>query len=183
MPVTSIVVALCFGAEDFDGTPLLATDATVCADVTDLLKDGRGNPIPVVSRIAYDRSQTDPALGLIEVIKTEDARALAQDLAGLQTTLLSKVGTVEIRGDDHLCAVTAGGDIGCLVANPYASSDPVIVLCEDGICLAPAIAMTDQLFIRARWPLHIMDASGQAADLARRVGAIAAFLAPISSGL
>ena len=110
-----------FRAEDFDGTPLLFTPATVCEDVADLLKDGRGNPIPVVSRITYDRRETDPALGWITVSAVPDASAKAAAFVALHAESLTLPGTVPFRGETFLCAQTGETEQSCQVVSPFAT--------------------------------------------------------------
>lgn len=172
-----------FRAEDFDGTPLLFTRSTICADVADLAKDGRGNPIPVVTRIAYDRRETDPALGWIEVAASADAIAVANSFAGLHQDRLGQDGITQVRGDNYLCAVASVVNLSCQIASPYPNDAPVVVYCEDGQCLTFGMAMTDRLLIAASWPMGVQSAQWQAEDIAARISGIAAFLAPISSGL
>ena len=172
-----------FRAEDFDGTPLLFTPATVCEDVADLLKDGRGNPIPVVSRITYDRRETDPALGWITVSAVPDASAKAAAFVALHAESLTLPGTVPFRGETFLCAQTGETEQSCQVVSPFATDAPLVVFCADAACTAPAIAMTDRLAITASWPRGGLAPQEEAANIAEKVGAIAEFLAPISSGL
>ena len=172
-----------FRAEDFDGTPLLATDATVCAEVIDLLKDGRGNPIPVVRKIAYDRREADPALGWIEVAAVADAFSFAEEFAGLHADRLSQESIEVVRGETSLCAVASAVTFSCQIVSPYANDAPVVVYCEDGACMTFGIAMTERLVIAASWPMEMQSMDGQTKDIVSRVNGIAAFLAPISSGL
>lgn len=166
-------------AEDFDGTPLLATDATVCADVPDLLMDGRGNPIPVVTKIAYDRRKTVPALGWIEVAASADVLSVAEGFAVQHSDRLALPEATQIRGEDHLCAQTPDTHLSCQVISPYDTAVPLEVFCEDEHCIANAIAMTERLMITASWP----SAGVTPESITARISEIAAFLAPISSGL
>lgn len=168
-----------FRAEDFDGTPLLATDATICAEVTDLLKDGRGNPIPVVTKIAYDQRETDPALGWIEVAASADVLAVAEGFAVQHTDRLALPEATQIRGEDYLCAQTPDTHLSCQVISPYDTAAPLVVFCEDEHCIANAIAMTERLMITASWPSAGVTPEG----IPARIREVAAFLAPISSGL
>lgn len=172
-----------FRAEDFDGTPLLFTRSTVCAEVPDLLKDGRGNPIPVVRKIAYDRREADPALGWIEVAAVADAFAFTEEFAGLHNDRLSQESIEVVRGETSLCAVASIVTFSCQIVSPYANDAPVVVYCEDGACMTFGIAMTERLVIAASWPMEVQSLDWQTKDIVRRVSEIAAFLAPISSGL
>jgi hypothetical protein len=172
-----------FRAEDFDETPLLFTDGTVCTDVTDLAKDGRGNPIPVVTKIVYDRRTSDPALGWVEVAVSEDAFAMAERFAAVHNSRLADTGISQVRGETYLCAVASIVAFSCQIVSPYPNYAPVVVYCEDGECLSFAIAMTERLFISANWPMTVQSVEWQAEDVVSRVNAIADFLAPLSSSL
>lgn len=172
-----------FRAEDFDGTPLLFTPGTICADVSDLARDGRGNPIPVVSKIAYDRRDADPALGWIEVTASGDAHAMARHFSGLHAERLGQADITQVTGDDYLCAVNSIISFSCQIVSPYPNDAPVVIYCEDGECLSFAIAMTDRLAISANWPMSVQSVAWQADDIVARINGIADFLAPISSGL
>ena len=68
-------------AENTNREALLLTERTTCLDVTILAKDGRGNPVPVVSSINYDPAKTGLGLDELRVTSEQNVQNVAEGLA------------------------------------------------------------------------------------------------------
>lgn len=175
-----------FRAEGFDETPLLLRDQTECTDVRDVLKDGRGNPIPVATRITYDPAQTGLALQGLHVSAVGDTAQTAAENASAHLALLAQPGSTTARGDSFLCAQNPDADtISCQLASPYPGNTPLVVYCNATSCDMPVMAINDRLMVSAAWSrpgAPSTDLIRIGADMSDRVRQIHAFLTPISSG-
>ncbi|WP_135501502.1 hypothetical protein [Roseovarius aestuariivivens] len=174
-----------FRAEDFDGQTLLLRDRALCMHVAETSKDGRGNPIPVVSRIEYYPAAT--GLELLRITRMPDAVATAEKAAAQHHGALTETGTRVARGVRFLCVQQPdAGTLSCQVVSPFLGLGPLTVYCDAARCDMPALAIHAHLTVTAAWPRAgkpSPDLETTGARIADRVDAIHGFLAPISSGL
>lgn len=174
-----------FRAEDFDEVPLLVRDQTQCIDVPEVSKDGRGNPIPVVTRIEYDMSSAGLDLQTLAVVAVTDTGTLAEQHADAHRTRLDQPGTRTVRGDSFLCAAGESSGLSCQLVSPYPGTAPLVVYCGTALCRVSVIAMNARLMVSASWERDaaMRDPDTAGPEIADRIGKIHGFLSPISSGL
>ena len=176
-----------FRAESFEGEALLRAGETVCLSVSDLAKDGRGNPVPVVSLIEYDPVKTNIDLQSLHISRVSNTAGAAVENARAHLALLDQTGTIIQQGPNLLCAnqldtTTAS----CQIASPFGDNLPLVVYCDAALCSMAVIALNDHLVAHAAWTTtdnDIADLELVAARILSRVQAIHAFLTPLSSGL
>ena len=176
-----------FRAASFEGEPLLRAGDTVCLPVSDLAKDGPGNPVPVVSLIEYDPVKTDIGLRNLRISRVSNPADAAVENARAHLALLDQTGTIVQQGSDFLCAnqldtTTAS----CQIASPFGGNLPLVVYCDAALCSMAVMALNDHLVAHAAWTTtdnDIADLEFVAARILSRVQAIHAFLIPLASGL
>ena len=176
-----------FRAEGFGGQALLLASQTACLDVQDVAKDGRGNPIPVVTRIAYDPEETGIDLTELYVGVAEDIEALAENNARLHRDWQSESDAELTRGPNFLC-VRSGtlGEISCQLESPYPGKAALVVYCDARDCTMPVMAISDRLHAIARWDSAeslMNDPHTLGASILDKVQSIHDFLEPLSSDL
>ena len=112
-----------FRAEDFDGTALLHIERTECLDVTDIGKDGHGNPIPVVVSIHYNPDNLPADFAELNVRSLEDATAAAEESAERHRTRLQQPDIETTRGENYLCLTDNTKELfSCQVTSPFAEN-------------------------------------------------------------
>lgn len=172
-----------FRGENLDFQPMLLREKTICRAVPDLAKDGRLQPVPVVTSITYDVAKTGTRLTGLRVSYAKDTEVSAQENAKQHHARLE---TLEpVRGEDFLCA--ASGDLmSCQLVSPYLKTADLVVYCDPTQCRMPVMAVGETVQISAEW--HTDTASwpdpertGQA--ISERVQDIHAFFRPLTSGL
>lgn len=176
-----------FRAESFDGRPLLDRPATQCLAVRDVARDGRGNPIPVVSAVSYDPDQTGLELRELHVMRVEDATDVAVDSAQGHQSRLESVAVQKVQGAAFLCVFSSGDmQISCQLESPYGGTAPLVVYCGGARCDMPAMAINAHILVRAVWHMdgvQVDDPLGTGHAILERVRQIHGFLTPLSSGL
>ncbi|MGJ8622502.1 MAG: hypothetical protein ACSHW1_06965 [Yoonia sp.] len=174
-------------AEGFDGQPLLLRALTACLPVEDVAKDGRGNPIPVVTSIDYDPEAIDLPLTTLRVTASADPAAQASRATAAHRERLEMAGTTITDGSDFRCASPADFQgLSCQFVSPYPGNGDLVVYCDAARCEMPALAINTQLIITARWPsgdAHSTEAAPAAQEIQRTIQQIANFLNPLMSGL
>lgn len=174
-------------AESFEGETLLRPDGTFCLPVSDLAKDGPGNPVPVVSLIEYDPKKTGSALTSLLVARNSNpANAAALD-ARAHLATLDQVGTVIHQGSQFLCAHRQNAStMSCQIVSPFGGNLPLVVYCDRIFCSMAFMVMNDHLAASASWRtdhLNFAELESTALDVYAKVQSIHAFLSPLSSGL
>ena len=167
-------------AESFDGAPLLLTEQTVCRDVRDLAVDGRGNPIPVVMGVSYDPAEAGVDVAELGVALMGDSSVAADASAAAHLAKLGAVDVVLTRGDDFLCAELQGR-LSCQVQSPFENTLPVVVYCNEGLCLMPMMAINATLAVRASWSNDVADPAAIGAQASQKAQDIHDFLVPLSA--
>lgn len=173
-----------FRAEGLDGTPLLSRERTQCLPVTDLGKDGRGNPIPVVQSIHYNPEVLPAGIEAMSVSSFTNAIAAAEESAERHRTRLNQPGIKTLRGDNYLCLTDdTKALLSCQVASPYAENAALVAYCEGGHCRMPLMLVDKQIAVSAVWSRRGSDDSSDAgaADVVDRIGGIHTFLSPLIS--
>ena len=176
-----------FRAESFEGEPLLRAGDTVCLPVSDLAKDGRGNPVPVVSQIEYDPVKTNVDLQHLSISRVTDPADAAIENTRAHLALLDQTGTIVQQGSNFLCASQLDtSTVSCQISSPSGNNLPLVVYCDAALCNMDVMAMNDHLIASATWTMADFDFADLglvAGDILSRVQAINAFLTPLTSGL
>jgi hypothetical protein len=176
-----------FRAEGFEGEALLRAGETVCLSVSELAKDGRGNPVPVVSLIGYDTVKTNIDLQSLYISRVSDPADAAVENARAHLALLDQSGTIVQQGSNFLCANQLDtSTASCQIASPFGDNLPLVVYCDAAACNMAVMALNDHLIARAVWTTtdtDFADLELVAAGILSRVQTIHAFLSPLSSGL
>lgn len=165
---------------DAGGPPILHLDQTECRDVQDLLKDGRGNPIPVVTHIAYDTAKAGLDLIELSLSYSEDARADAAE--NLKEHLENVERWDVVQGSNSLCAI-GESDLSCQLISPYPGNVELVVHCKGGTCKMPVLAVAETIFVSASWEMDWTDGKVDAGELlSEKVQEVHDFLEPMSTG-
>ena len=142
-----------FRAENFDGTMLLKLGHTKCLPVQDTAKDGRGNPIPVVTSIHYDAELTTLDVTELSVKLVKSATDSAERSAERHRKRLEHTDTAVTRGENFLCANDKNQDsLSCQIVSPYPGNTALVVYCDAKQCTMPVMAVDEQLIVNAAWP-------------------------------
>ena len=171
--------------ESLSGTTLLVFDETRCEPVRDIARDGHGNPIPVVSDIAYRTNKTGLDLTQLRVSTLDDTTARAEENARLHRNRLDAANTV-IKDNTSLCVVSPDAQsLSCQVVSPYTGPAALVIYCDNSTCTMPVLALDARVSISASWPVD--DRFWQAPETAgalvfEKVQGIHAFFAPLTSG-
>jgi hypothetical protein len=176
-----------FRAESFEGEPLLREDGTDCLPVSDLAKDGPGNPVPVVSLIAYDPTKIGLDLEHLTVAKISNPAEAAVSDASAHLATLEQSDTVQHQGSHFLCARQLdASQMSCQIRSPFGGNQPLVVYCDKAICKMAFMVMNDDLIASATWRPerpNFADLEDAANDIDAKIRGIHAFLTPLSSGL
>ncbi|MCF2904745.1 hypothetical protein L0666_07080 [Octadecabacter sp. CECT 8868] len=172
-------------AENFAEDRLLLEEQTECLSVWPTLTDGRGNPMPVVSTIAYDPAAVDAGITELKVRTVEGTTAAATQSATAYRRRLEEPDATVTRGDTFVCVETAQTQhFACQLVSPYDTDAPLIVYCHNHSCQLPVLAMDDRIFMSARWETdvdYINDPAAGAASMSEIVQDIYDFMSPLSS--
>lgn len=171
-------------AEGFDGKALLVTRLTNCLLIRDIAKDGRGNPIPVVTSIHYDPQIIAPELEELRVSKVKNTTKSALDNARIHRTRLQKTDPKVTRGSNFLCVSDKkSNEVSCQIKSPYSGNLPLIIYCDLNQCTAPVIAINGELQIGATWKNKILLEETKAIGVQNTnfIKQIHDFLAPLSA--
>ncbi|MBU2994180.1 hypothetical protein Q4555_07615 [Octadecabacter sp. 1_MG-2023] len=172
-------------AENFAEDRLLLEDQTECLSVWPTLTDGRGNPMPVVSTIAYDPAAIGAGITELKVRTVEGTTAAATQSATSYRRRLEEPDATVTRGDTFVCVATAlTPHVACQLVSPYDTDAPLIVYCHDQSCRLPVLAMDDRIFVSARWETdvhYVNDPDAGAASMSEIVQHIYDFMSPLSS--
>ena len=176
-----------FRAEDFDGTPLLVWDRTHCVDVLVTSKDGRGNPIPVVTSIDYNPASTGIALTHLRVAVVQDPHTAAEENAREHRARLEDSQTEQTRGSDYLCVSdTASSQVSCQLVAPFPNNSPAIVYCNAQMCAMLVLVIAENLVVSAAWNRDTSEASTPdktGSDISDKAQQVREFLIPLSTTL
>ncbi len=176
-----------FRAEDFNGDALLIEEKTTCLPVSDIAKDGHGNPIPVVSSINYDPEKTGEDFDELQVSAVPDTGALATNNATSHQKRLGQDGVKITRGSDFLCASeTVSKTLSCQLVSPYPGNIPLVVYCEFKTCTMPVLAINPMLHVSAQWSIEnslLLNPQSAGSKFARKVKQVHDFLKPLSADL
>lgn len=156
-----------FRAFDAEGAHLLDLEHTICRDVRDLAKDGRGFAIPVVSRVQYTSSALPDGLVALQLFASaqEDTLALADKSGAAHRFAVARAGATTTRGEAFLCAHGEDSDsISCQVVSPYGARFAPVVYCNAAQCEVPVMVRDSQLGIRATWNRPARASSEQSMD-------------------
>ncbi|WP_093010227.1 hypothetical protein [Roseivivax halotolerans] len=172
-----------FRAEDFEETPLLLREETVCRDARDVAKDGRGNPIPITRSIAYDPSVLPTALEALRLAAVDDIAAVTKGHAETHRTRLAPGEARITRGSDYLCAESPNAaEISCQLRSPFGGNLPLVVYCNAESCVLPGFAVNERVIGSARWRTGgAGNAEAIATESASKLSAIHDFLTPLTS--
>ena len=142
-----------FRAEGFDGTMLLKLSHTKCLPVQETAKDGRGNPIPVVTSIHYIPELTAIDITELSVKVVNSANDLAEKNAERHRTSLKQADATVTRGENYLCANDVNKkSLSCQVVSPYPGNTALVVYCDAKQCTMPVLAVDNQIIVNAAWP-------------------------------
>lgn len=176
-----------YRAESLTGRTLLLMDETECRDVSDIARDGHGNPVPVVTRAVYDVEKSDVDVNHLSVVFSDDTRAAAASNSQVHRKRLGSANATQIKTDRSLCAKTKHQrDISCQVVPPYPGNIDLVVYCKATLCNMPVLAVSETIQISAKWEVAtpFWNASDTAGDaILDKIDAIVAFFAPLSSGI
>lgn len=171
-------------AESFDGEPMLLADTSICLPITDVAKDGHGNPIPIVRQIFYDPAALNAGFKELSVFAPDELETAIADNAATHKANLASADAKITRGTDFICAgVAAQPGFSCQIVSPYAVSLDLVIRCDAHQCFMPVLAATEQLAISARWaidPASLVDPAATASDMIGKVRQIHDFLKPLS---
>ncbi len=172
-----------FRAEGFDGQALLLLEKTQCLAVAEVSKDGRLNPIPVVTDIHYDPPKAGLDVIALGVRSVTDMQALADVNATPHTASLAASGAKVTRGPDFLCVDHPGqGRASCQLASPYPGKIALVVHCDAEMCDMPLLAIDGQLAISAQWTTSLTARPEELGrEISQKIQAIHGFLTPLSS--
>jgi hypothetical protein len=172
-------------AEGFDGRALLLPQRATCLAAAELSKDGRGNPIPIVSRVFYDPSMAGLPVSELFVATAQDMTAQIAALEAAHQADLSAPNAIITQGATFRCAFMAGApSLSCQIVSPFGSTQAPILRCDSAMCTLPVVAINDRIFAGARWPNPIdpEQAAMTAEDATDKVALIHDFIVPLSSG-
>lgn len=174
-------------AEDFDGSYLILAARSECTDVYDLAKDGRGNPVPVVSEVSFDPEQIGLFLTRLRVATAPDTAILAEQNRAAHASRLTQTNATVVQGPDYVCVqIKDETDTSCQFAAGFQADFPLVVYCDAALCSMPVMAITDRIFVQAEWPsvtAQITDLDGVAAQNLAQLTRIQNLLEPLFSGL
>lgn len=173
-----------FRGQSLEGETLLQLGRTECVDVAETGKDGRGNPIPVVSRIHYDPAHIPVALTALSVAAFDNTTSAAEEGAEPHRRRLERSDTDIERGSNYLCAAEpAEKSFSCQVVSPFLENTALIVYCAGSQCDMPMLVIDNQLAVSATWdwPGAIGDNEHAAADIVDKIEKIHSFLNPLAS--
>ena len=173
-------------AENTNREALLLTERTTCLDVTILAKDGRGNPVPVVSSINYDPAKTGLDLDELQVASEQNVQIVAEGLAEKHRDYVARAGNKRFQGAQYLCVPVSTSEVSCQIVSPFEGTIPLIATCVVGECVLPAFGINAQLMVRASWsvaPSMMSDPMRVGEDVSKMVQQIYGFLAPLSASL
>lgn len=173
-----------FRAEDFDGSPLLYRERTKCLDVTDVSKDGRGNPIPVVVSIHYNPDKLPVGFKELSVRSLPDATVAAEESAERHRSNLKKGDIETIRGENFLCLADIPKEsLSCQVISPFLENTALVAYCEEKRCTMSAMAIDKQIAVSAVWSADDLVGTDQSTgtDVAEMIGKVHTFLSPLIS--
>ena len=173
-----------FRAEDLDGQILLRGGLTTCQNITDVAKDGHGNPIPVVSGISFDTAKAGLDLTRLDVSLVGDVKGAALMPAQKHEIAMAGSDARVVRGADFLCE-GLDGSVSCQVSSLMVQDVSLIAFCDADTCTLPVIALNPRIAASAVWhhARSLNDAAEIGAEISAKVRAIHAFLTPITSGL
>ncbi|TFL19824.1 hypothetical protein [Jannaschia formosa] len=163
---------------DAEGAPILRTDATVCQAIQGVRRDGPGNPIPIVSEVAFDPALLPLDLGALRLSAHDDLAALTERIAAPHRAALA--GAEPVTGPDFLC-VSGPAVESCQLASPYGPDFPLVVYCDDAGCEMPALAYDDRIAVSARWDRQATTPEELGPEIRSRIEALRAFLAAQSN--
>ena len=174
-------------AESFSGTSLLSYENTNCRTVRDIASDGHGNPIPVVTNMAYDVEKAGLGLLDLSVSFVEDSTEAAERNAQAHWKTVARAKTKPLKGQNSLCILSAdSSSLSCQVVSPYPGNIALAVYCDGSSCNMPVLAMNDHMSAAASWTVSqsFWDNPDQAGEAVfDKVQSIFAFLEPLSSGV
>lgn len=176
-----------FRAEGLDGHPLLLETRTRCLPISDILKDGHGNPIPLVSSINYDPARTDIALTGLRVAATANAQEAAEDSATAHRAALALAGADLTKGESSLCVDHPGDDaVSCQLVSPYPGNAALVVYCDAETCMMPTMAVSEKIIVAADWasdPSFLTTKARIGPALIQKISEIRDFINPLSASL
>ena len=174
-----------YRAESFDGQALLIRERTICRDVRDVARDGRGNPIPIVKSINYDPEKTGVDLKELRLQVVDDIASEAEQNAADHLARLENQTVVVRRGSDYLCvSLEEAHEISCQLVSPFGSNLALVVYCDLLECRMPALALNEKTIAVASWlPSQASQSDHEAAvsEILGKVQQIHGFLEPLSS--
>lgn len=164
-----------FRAFDGNGIGLLLRDRSICRSVEELSKDGRALPIPVVSSVAVNLDVAGLEFTELQLMAVDDAIAEAEANAARHRATLAQTDAVIQRGDNYLCAATAGNDaVSCQIVSPYMAIAPLVIYCHVAQCRMAVLARDEKMIIAATWSRAVRDPA--APDIIGKVQVIYDFL-------
>lgn len=171
-------------AEGLDGRALLLHPQTRCLAITDFAKDGPGNPIPIVTIVAYDPDLTGMSLNQLNLRSVKDSHMTATNNLENHLGNLSAEGAEVTRSADFLCVRTLPENTSCQLTTSYPNLAPLVIYCDAVRCEMPALAIKQNIIVDAMWSIESQqpqsaDNIGQTAMA--RVSAIHAFLGQLSA--
>ena len=128
-------------AEGLDGRALLLRPQTRCLAITDIAKDGPGNPIPIVTYVAYDPDLTGRSLNQLNRCAVKDSHMTATNKLENHLDNLSAEGAEITRSADFLCVRTQPENISCQLTSPYPNLAPLVIYCDTLSCEMLALAI------------------------------------------
>ncbi|MEP6019249.1 MAG: hypothetical protein ABJ251_12320 [Paracoccaceae bacterium] len=174
-------------AESFSGTSLLSNKDTICRSVRDIASDGHGNPIPVVTTMAYDVEKAGLDLLDLRVSFVEDSTEAAERNAQTHWKTVDRAKTKPVKGQNSLCVLSAdSSSLSCQLVSPYPGNIALTVYCDGSSCKMPVLAMNDHMSASASWAIDdaFWDTPDQVGEeVFDKVQSIFAFLEPLSSGV
>lgn len=174
-------------AESFEGEPMLLADTSTCLPISDVAKDGHGNPIPIVSQIFYDPRALNEELIELSVFVPDDIETAIADNAATHKTNLANTDAQITRGTNFICASRAAQPgFTCQIVSPYGVNLDLVIHCGAQQCVMPVLAATDRLAVSARWavdPASLADIAATASNLIGKIRQIHDFLKPLSAAL
>ncbi|MEO9819462.1 MAG: hypothetical protein ABJ370_11990 [Paracoccaceae bacterium] len=174
-------------AESFSGTSLLSKGNTICRTVRDIASDGHGNPIPVVTSMAYDVEKAGLDLLDLHVSFVQDSTVAAETSARTHWKTVDRARTKPLKGQNSLCILSAdNSSLSCQLVSPYPGNIALTVYCDASSCKMPVLAMNAHMSASASWAVddsfwNTPDRAGE--EVFNKVQSIFAFLEPLSSGV
>ncbi len=168
-----------FRAFDASNTHLLHRDSVICHAVPENGIDGRALKIPVVSRFAIDLDIAKLNLAEMQLAKSEDVIAAADQNAARHRATLAKAGTETVKSDSYLCAQTAASPrASCQVLSPYQTNAALVIYCNQAMCEMPVLVYDEQVIVSAKWLRGAAELTQVGGEISRKIYDIVRFLAP-----